>query len=116
MTADAPDLTGSDRRTIIQSSMPVSRSAIDFLADVPEYLAATQIMFDEVRDLEDQFDRQQRTREVYRRVQGFATSAGQAGLSVAAQFGSVLATLLKKLCDNPNTLTPSTSNTVSKAL
>ena len=98
------------------SETRASVSANDFLVEVPEYLAVTRRMFEELKGLEDKSDCQQRTREVYRRIQGFATTVGRAGLPVAGQIGSGLATLLKKLCDNPNTLTPSTWNTVCRAI
>jgi CheY-like chemotaxis protein len=93
-----------------------SASTTDFLIEVPEYLAVTRRMFEEVKELADITERQQRTREVYRRIQGLATTTALGGLPVAGQIGSSLATLLKKLCDNPNTLTPSTLNTVCKAI
>ena len=73
-------------------------------------------MFDEMKALEHPSDRQQSTREVYRRVHGFSSTAGGLNLHIAAHFSSALAMLLKKLSDNPKTLTGSTSNTVGKAL
>src|SRR5690349_10965164 len=99
-----------------QVSSHAAASETDFLADVPEYLVATRKMFEEVKGLTDKADCQQRTREVFRRIQGFATTARAARMPVAAQIGLTLATLLKKLSDNPNTLTPSTFNTVCKAI
>ena len=73
-------------------------------------------MFNGAKALEHPSDRQQSTREVYRRVHGFASTTRLLSLRVASQFSSALAVLLKKLSDNPNTLTASTSNTVTRAL
>ena len=87
----------------------------DFLAEAPKYLAAARAICEEVAT-SDRSMRAQLMEDVYRRVERFATTAGLAELKVAAHLGRTLGTLVKKLCGNPNTITASTLNTVSKAL
>jgi CheY-like chemotaxis protein len=88
----------------------------EFLMGAPEYLATTRQIFEEVSGLADKAERQQGVRDVHRRIHGLATTAALAKLAVTAHIGSTMATLLKKLSDNPNTITPSTVKTVCKAL
>src|SRR5687768_5617250 len=88
----------------------------DFLMGAPEYHAATREMFEEASGLANEVDRGQGMVEVHRRVHGFANTAAVAGLEITARVASSLAALLKKLCENPRTITPSTINTISKAL
>jgi CheY-like chemotaxis protein len=87
-----------------------------FLSGASDYISTTAKIFQEMARLTDELERQQCVRDVYRRVQGVAATATSAGLKVTAQFASVLSTLLKKLSDNPRTVTFSTTNTVNKAL
>jgi len=88
----------------------------DFLMGAPEYHAATRQMFEKASGLADEVDRGQGIVEVHRRVHGFATTASVAGLAITARVASALAALLKKLCENPRTITPSTINTITEAL
>ncbi len=73
-------------------------------------------MFEEASVVSDEEDRKQRLGEVHRRIHGFAVTAAPAGLAITARVASALATLLKKLSENPKTITSSTMSTVSKAL
>lgn len=88
----------------------------DFLADAPRYLATARKICEEAGQVTDAADRQQKMDNVYSRVERFAVTAGLAQLNVTAQIGRTLGTLLKKLCSNSKTITPSTLNTVCQAL
>lgn len=101
-TADAPNTA--------------SQAAQSFLNGATEYLATTRRMFDEMSRLTNEAERQQAVRDVFRRVNGLALTAKDASLTVTAHLSSMLATLLKKLSDNPRTITPSTVSTVTRAL
>jgi len=112
---DTPSTPSSSAGTVGEPSrLSITRG--DFLAEVPGYLAATRGMFEEMKTLDHPSDSQQSGREIYRRIHGFASTTKLLNLPVAAQVGSALAALLKKLSDNPKILTASTSNTVCKAI
>jgi CheY-like chemotaxis protein len=112
----ARPLPHQDRVPTPEATGPWAEPARDFLSGAPEYLATTCRMFNEISQLTDSKERQQGVRDVYRRVQGLAATTRTVGLPVTAHLSSMLTTLLKKLCDNANTITPSTLNTVSRAL
>jgi CheY-like chemotaxis protein len=103
----APSECGPQRR---------SQAVQDFLADAPRYLAAARKICEEAAQVTDAADRQHRMDNVYSRVERFAVTAGLAQLNITSHIGRTLGTLLKKLCSNPKTVTPSTLNTVCKAL
>ena len=106
-----------------QLSAPCGNDAVithefngDFFTEAPGYLAVTRRILEKVSAATDETERQDDLGGVLLRVHTFTTQAQLNQLQLVAHVGSSLQALLKRLHQNPKTVTSSTLNTVSSTL
>jgi CheY-like chemotaxis protein len=103
----------------IQSDLPALESFDlegDFFLEVPKYLRAAQKALEDKREELDAAKVQSMIGDMYLRIHKVATRATLMDLGVTEHVSSTLEALLKRLYNNPKTITISTLHTVSKAL